>query len=418
MSKRLLAALFLLGLVATACSSSSSDSQPSGSSGSGSETIRIGVEGPLTGDQGSYGQGMLEGAQFAADEINAAGGIGGTKITIIPIDDQADAETGVKAAKAAIAEGLDAVIGPYNSSVGVDTLPLYEEAGLVPVRFTTANTTEGLGGTVQPRTSQIAPVATRALRIWLEATKIAVIYDSTEVYTKDANTAMKQSITDAGGTIAAEVGIEPGAESYTTAVDDALAANPDAIYVITYYPEAGVIAKDMAARNATAKCLADYSAFDAEYVVEATPAGVKRCPVVGLPGIDDFPGSETLVPSFRKKFGSSPGSVRLRRRTRPRPGGRVEGGLRSGQAPAGVARPEGLRGLDGIHHVRAGHGQPGSGARRGGQRERGWRPRDRSELGCRSGRGGRLRSRRPPGISFGPLSAARPLSRSSSHGSL
>ncbi|MFM7225513.1 MAG: ABC transporter substrate-binding protein, partial [Actinomycetota bacterium] len=108
--------------------------------------------------------------------------------------------------------------------------------------------------------------------------------------------------------IAAEVGIEPGAESYTTAVDDALAANPDAIYVITYYPEAGVIAKDMAARNATAKCLADYSAFDAEYVVEATPAGVKRCPVVGLPGIDDFPGSETLVPSFRKKFGSSPGS--------------------------------------------------------------------------------------------------------------
>ena len=302
MSKRLLAVLFLLGLVAAACSSGSSDSKPSGPSGSGSDGIRIGVEGPLTGEQGSYGQGMVEGAQFAADEINAAGGLGGAKITIVPIDDKADADTGVSAAQAAIDEGLDAVVGPYNSSVGVKTLPLYEDAGLVPVRFTTADTTAGLGVTVQPMTSQIAPVATRALRIWLGATKIVVIYDSTQVYTKDANTAMKKAIAASGGSVVDDIAIEPGADSYTAAVDEALGTNADAIYVITYYPEAGVIAREITGRNSTVKCLSDYSAFDSEYVTAATPAGVKRCPVVGLPGIDDFPGSASLVTKFRKRF--------------------------------------------------------------------------------------------------------------------
>jgi branched-chain amino acid transport system substrate-binding protein len=64
---------------------------------------------------------MLNGAQIAADELNAAGGVNGRKITIVPIDDAADPDTGVAAATAAIADGLDGVVGPYNSGVGIKT---------------------------------------------------------------------------------------------------------------------------------------------------------------------------------------------------------------------------------------------------------------------------------------------------------
>ena len=104
----------------------------------------------------------------------------------------ADPVTGKTVAQQTVDAGLAVgVIGPYNSSVGVKTLPLYEAAGLVPVRFTTADTTGGLGVTVQPMTSQIAPVATRALRQWLGATKVALVYDSSETYTGGANAAMK-----------------------------------------------------------------------------------------------------------------------------------------------------------------------------------------------------------------------------------
>ena len=125
--------------------------------------MRIGLEAPLTGDQKSIGIGMLDGAKLAASEMNARGGLLGRKVEIVPIDDAADPATGKTAATAAIAEGLDGVVGPYNSGVGAETLPLYLAAGMVPIRLTSADATAGLGFTLQPMTSQIAPVAADAL---------------------------------------------------------------------------------------------------------------------------------------------------------------------------------------------------------------------------------------------------------------
>src|SRR5262245_54426133 len=80
------------------------------SSGAGSgtdDTVRIGLEAPLTGDQSSLGKGMLQGARLAARQLNAKGGIDGKKVEIVAIDDAADPDTGVEAANEAIASGLD-----------------------------------------------------------------------------------------------------------------------------------------------------------------------------------------------------------------------------------------------------------------------------------------------------------------------
>src|SRR4030095_1661835 len=70
---------------------------------------KIGLEGPLTGSQSDVGIGMLRGAQLAADEINANGGVLRRQVEIIPIDDAADPTVGVAAANAAIDAGLDGV---------------------------------------------------------------------------------------------------------------------------------------------------------------------------------------------------------------------------------------------------------------------------------------------------------------------
>ena len=99
---------------------------------SSDSTVRIGLEAPLTGDQKSIGIGMLDGAKLAASQINARGGLLGHKVEIVPIDDAADPATGKTAATAAIADGLDGVVGPYNSGVGAETLPLYLAAGVRP----------------------------------------------------------------------------------------------------------------------------------------------------------------------------------------------------------------------------------------------------------------------------------------------
>ena len=43
-------------------------------------TFYIGAIGPLTGAAANYGTAVVNGAQIAVDEINAAGGIGGAQI--------------------------------------------------------------------------------------------------------------------------------------------------------------------------------------------------------------------------------------------------------------------------------------------------------------------------------------------------
>ena len=73
------------------------------------------------------------------------------------------------------------MVGPYNSGVGVETLPLYEKAGLVPIRLTSDTDTEGFGFTLQPMGSQITPVTAQALTDFIGAKDVAIAYDKTEV---------------------------------------------------------------------------------------------------------------------------------------------------------------------------------------------------------------------------------------------
>ena len=276
--------------------------------GGGGDAIRIGLEAPLSGDQATIGKGMLKGAQLAAKRLNARGGILGRKVEIVAIDDAADPETGVTAAKGAIAEGLDGVVGPYNSGVGAETLPLYIAAGLVPIRLTSADATAGLGFTLQPMTSQIAPVASEALTDWLGAKSVAIAYDPTTLYTESVSAALKQLLEQAGVTITAFEPVQPGEKSYTAVVKKLAATNPDVIYAATYFPEGGLIAKAIRALKVEAKCVADYGSYDTGFITTAGVKAARACPVVGVPSPNEFPGSKRFVAAFRKAFDAAPGT--------------------------------------------------------------------------------------------------------------
>ena len=123
-----------------------------------SSDIVVALEAPLTGSQAANGQDMLDGAKLAAAQINAKGGVLGRRIRIVAIDDKADPALSQASVTTAKKAGAIAVVGPYNSSVGVINLPLYLKAGITPVQLTSTNDTDGMGVTVQPKNNQIAPV--------------------------------------------------------------------------------------------------------------------------------------------------------------------------------------------------------------------------------------------------------------------
>ena len=83
----ILSLVLCLGLFA-GCGSSSGSSN--GYTAKNTEYV-IGVSGPLTGGAAMYGQAVVQSAQIAVDEINAAGGLNGVKFKLVATDDMHDA---------------------------------------------------------------------------------------------------------------------------------------------------------------------------------------------------------------------------------------------------------------------------------------------------------------------------------------
>jgi branched-chain amino acid transport system substrate-binding protein len=115
-----LAFLVLGGLVLGACRGSEDDAT----------VIKIGVAGPMTGDQARNGEELWFGASLAAEEWNAKGGLLGKKIKLVKKDDQALEGEAVKVANELMDAGVVAVIGHYNSGVTIPASKEYRKRGI------------------------------------------------------------------------------------------------------------------------------------------------------------------------------------------------------------------------------------------------------------------------------------------------
>jgi len=234
----------------------------------------------------------------------------GRQVQIIPIDDAADPTVGVSAADAAIQAGLDGVVGPYNSGVGLQTLPLFLKDKLVPIRLTSSTSTEGYGVTLQPMNDQISPIAVQALTTWQKNTSVAIVYDNSTAYTQGADTSLVAGLQGAGVTVSANIPIIPSTSNdpgvIQAAVTEALASHPTGVYADLYYPEGALVADDMINFPGT-NCLADYGSASVGYVIVAGIPAVQNCPVLGVPAPADFAGSAPFVSAFEGMFDSAPG---------------------------------------------------------------------------------------------------------------
>jgi branched-chain amino acid transport system substrate-binding protein len=266
----------------------------------------VAVEGPMSGAQAATGIDMANGAQLAIDQINAAGGIDGVRLTMLKLDDKATAAGGVAAARKAIAAHAFAVVGPFNSSVGVANLSIYAKARLPIVRLTSSVKTEGFGVTTQPMDSQVAPVELKEITKVLHATRPAIIYD-TSTYTSGIAKQMKAGLAKAGHPVVAMVPVTSAQTNYANAVKKAAAAHPGLLYIAAYGTEAGQIAK-AASTAGTGKCFVDLAAQGPDFVTAATQPVASTCLSSGVPSAEQFAGASQYVANYQSTFHSPPGT--------------------------------------------------------------------------------------------------------------
>lgn len=268
--------------------------------------IVIGVEAPLTGAQASNGRDMLRGVKLAVAQANAKGGVLGRKVRIVELDDQADAGKAASMVAQAQKAGAVAVIGPYNSSVGVVNLPLYLKAGIVPVHLTSTNDTNGMGVTVQPKNNQISPVED-AYANSIGAMNVAMLVDPS-TYTQGMADRLSAALKGRGATVTS-IPVTEGKNDYTDEVAQALAGVPDLVYVSTYYPEGAKIAQRLALSKLPTRCLMGLANVDPAFVAEAGQIAAERCVFSGVPEAAQLPGAKAAayVAAYTKAFSKEPG---------------------------------------------------------------------------------------------------------------
>src|SRR5436309_5095495 len=248
-----------------------------------SAPLVIAVEGPQSGAQAANGVDQLRGARLAVKQLNARGGLwDGRKVAVFAANDKADAANAKALERHVIARGLRFVIGPYNSSVGIENLPLYRRARVLPLWMTSLDETAGVGATVQPMNTQIAPVEQRYVK-GLGARRVAMLVDDTPngAFTKGMADRLRAALEQDGASVTWTSVLEatdPGATSsyYADRVADALKSNPDLVYVSTYFPAGVQIAKALAASGTTPRCLMGLANVDNGFVAKATLAEEQR----------------------------------------------------------------------------------------------------------------------------------------------
>jgi branched-chain amino acid transport system substrate-binding protein len=274
--------------------------------------IKIAIEAPLSGSQSSTGLDMLRGVQLAVREANAGKRVLGRRIRIVRADDKGDRANAKRVARRVIKEKVAAVIGPYNSSVGIANLPIYLKHRVVPVHLTSTDDTRGEGITIQPKNSQIAPIEDVYVRA-TAAKKVTMLVDETPngAFTVGMANRLQNRLT-ADGISVSRISIEELTDKvtpgyYSSKVAEALAGHPDLVYVSTYFPEGVEIAKALAAAGSTPRCLMGLANVDPGFVSGAGLAPSQRCVFSGVPAAPQLPSAKRFVRRYRKVFKRDPG---------------------------------------------------------------------------------------------------------------
>ena len=283
--------------------------------GSGSRgPLLIAVEGPQSGAQAANGVDQLRGVRLAVNQLNAHGGLwDGRKVAVFAADDKADAGKAKAVARRVIARGIRFVIGPYNSSVGIANLALYRRSHVLPLWMTSRDETAGVGATVQPMNTQIAPIEERYVRT-VRAKRVAMLVDDTAngAFTKGMANRLRRALVRGGASVTWTSVLEatdPGATGsyYADRVAEALKSAPDLVYVSTYFPAGTQIAKALAASGPTPRCLMGLANVDNGFLAKATLAEAQRCLFSGVPAATEMPSAKTYVRQYRAAFRKNPG---------------------------------------------------------------------------------------------------------------
>lgn len=245
-SKLLMTSVLFAGVLAGCASGNET------TGGSKGDTIKIGANLELSGAVASYGEGIKEGIDLAIEEINAAGGIDGKELEVVPVDNKSEGSEATNAAiKLVNQDKVTAIIGSATSGNTKAQTQIANDGKtvLITPSGTADDLTLGTDGKVIDyvfRTSFIDSFQGKVAANFANelGIKNAAIYaDNASDYAKGLAKSFKETFEAAGGKVVAEESYIADDTDFRSTLTNLKSANPEFIFIPGYYEEVGLIVK-------------------------------------------------------------------------------------------------------------------------------------------------------------------------------
>ncbi|MBW2473607.1 MAG: branched-chain amino acid ABC transporter substrate-binding protein [Deltaproteobacteria bacterium] len=281
--------------------------------GFAADTIKIGVAGPHTGDLAPYGLPTKDAAMMLAEQVNAAGGVLGKQIDVVPMDDQCKPEIATSAATKLVSEGVDIVIGHVCSGATKAALGIYKESNIIAISPSATNPPLTQSGDYPNFYRTIAPdddqgkLAASFATDKLGAKKIAILHDKGDYGKGFAD--FSQAAIEAGGKAKVVLfeGVTPGAMDYSAVVQKIRREGADAVIFGGYHPEASKLVGQMKKKRVNVPFIGP-DGVKGDGFLEIAGDDAEGVYATGPMDVSALAGNKQAKDDYVAKFGKEPGT--------------------------------------------------------------------------------------------------------------
>ncbi len=217
-----------------------------------SKEIKIGVSAPITGSIPVVGRGTKFGAELAAEEVNAKGGlqVGDEKLPVkLIIEDSANdpKQTAAVFQKLITKDNVVAIIGDQASKCSMAGAPIAQSNGVPMVTpwSTTDAVTEGKDYVFRAcfRNSDQGGVMAKYVIEDLKYKTVAMLFDINSDSLKDTAESFRANFEKLGGEVVAYETYTTGDKDFSSQLTKIKAKKPEGLFIASYYDEGGLQVK-------------------------------------------------------------------------------------------------------------------------------------------------------------------------------
>ena len=214
----------------------------------------------MTGAQATFGTSTDNGIRLALDERNAAGGIKGRKIEVHTLDTASKTqEAGTVVTRLITNDHIVALLGEVASSASLAGAPVAQKYGVPMITPSSTNAHVTQIGDMIFRVCFLDDfqgyVGAKFAHDDLKLSKVAILFDQGQAYSKGLAQEFKHSFEAMGGTIATEQAYTDGDADVSAQLQTIKGTGAELIYMPGYYTEAGNITRQARKLGITAPFL-------------------------------------------------------------------------------------------------------------------------------------------------------------------